>query len=71
MPGCIPVSWHSCLLASQPSAAHRLPVDLCPLTLPHLTAIDADQQTAFNPLDSDGQGYLDGQLQVTVELVQC
>ncbi|PSC76695.1 pathogenesis-related PR-4-like [Micractinium conductrix] len=34
-------------------------------------AIDADQQSAFMPLDSDGQGYLDGQLSVMLELVAC
>lgn len=34
-------------------------------------AIDSDYKTAFIPLDTDGQGYLDGQIYVTVEVVVC
>ena len=42
------------------------------MLIPHLpAAIDSDQQSAFIPLDTDGQGYLDGQLSVTLELVAC
>ncbi|EFN57221.1 hypothetical protein CHLNCDRAFT_21703, partial [Chlorella variabilis] len=35
------------------------------------SAIDADQQSAFIPLDTDRQGYFDGDLSVTLELVAC
>lgn len=35
------------------------------------SAIDSDYKTAFIPLDTDGQGYLDGQIYVTVEVVVC
>ncbi|KAL4856088.1 Pathogenesis-related protein PR-4B [Chlorella vulgaris] len=33
--------------------------------------MDLDQQSAFNPLDTDGSGYLQGYMNLTLELVEC
>ncbi|XVF42195.1 hypothetical protein PTKIN_Ptkin01aG0340500 [Pterospermum kingtungense] len=33
--------------------------------------LELDLQTAFNPIDTDGQGYLQGHLIVDYELVDC
>lgn len=39
--------------------------------MPSCPGIDADQQTAFIPLDVDQKGYADGNMQVNLEEVAC
>ena len=34
-------------------------------------ALDLDWTAAFQPLDTDRQGYLDGHMNLSVELVAC
>jgi hypothetical protein len=46
-------------------------VPVRPWLRPSPPGIDADWLSAFKGLDTDGQGYLDGQLSVGLELVQC
>ena len=68
-----PPSW--CLPASSPSPCPRCKrmagPHAPPPAPPPSAAIDADQQSAFIPLDTDRQGYFDGDLSVTLELVAC
>ena len=80
----VPCAWfcfdrvHACVVLAQQAltparqrAALSTPTLSASHPLPLPAALDLDWDTSFKPLDTDGQGYNDGRMGVSAELISC